>query len=78
MYYCRRPFLNLHSSRLDAVAKSFRFNDQKTELDPDIWVAARHGDKDAMKYVVAHCEQDVKVLRELWPRIVPFIRNIHY
>ena len=78
MYYARRPHLALHSSRLDAVAKSFRLAEQKTDMNPDIWNAAFQLRKDAMDYVVEHCIQDVKVLKEAFEVLSPFIRNIHY
>jgi len=77
MYYARRPFMALYSSRLDAVAKSLELAEQKTDLNPNIWVKARHLDKGAMNYVVDHCEKDILVLREAFHILSPFIRNIH-
>ena len=78
IYYARRPNLALHSSRLDAVAKTFKLSEQKTELNPDIWNAAFQLDREAMDYVVEHCTQDVRVLKEVFDILSPFIRNIHY
>ena len=78
LYYCRRPHLNLNNARLDTVAKTFRLKEQKTVLDPDIWVNAMMLDKEALDYVAEHCVQDVLVLKEVFPILAPNIRNIHY
>jgi len=78
IYYARKPNLALHSSRLDSVAKSFRFEEQKTILDPEIWRSAYELDKEAMDYVTAHCIQDVKILQQAWDVLSPFIRNMHF
>ena len=78
LYYSRKPNLALHSSRLDAVAKTFNFADQKTDLNPAIWNAAQALEQDAMDYVVEHCIQDVKVLQEAFAILQPFIKNVHY
>lgn len=77
MYYARRPMVSFYSSRLDAVAKTLDLPVQKTELDPQTWVAARRLDPKAMNYVVKHCEHDVLVLREVFKTFSPFIKNIH-
>ena len=78
MYYARRPNLLLNSSRLDTVAKTFRLLEQKTQLDPETWVNAMLLDSDSLDYIQEHCEQDVKVLKEVFPILCPYIRCIHY
>lgn len=78
MYYARGGSMKIHSSRLDAVAKFFNLAEQKTDLNPDIWVKAFELDKDAMNYVVKHCEADVKVLRDAFTKLKVFVRNVHY
>lgn len=75
--YTSRYALALHSSRLDAVAKTFRLPVQKTGLDPDIWNDAADGEKEAMDYVVEHCEADVLVLRMVFHILKPFVHNLH-
>lgn len=75
--FTSRWALALHSSRLDAVAKTFRLPVQKTGLDPEIWNDAADGDKEAMDYVVEHCEKDVLVLRQVFYILKPFVKNLH-
>jgi uncharacterized protein YprB with RNaseH-like and TPR domain len=77
LYYSKGQFMKLHSSKLDSVAKTFRLKSQKTDILPDEWLAAGEGDPEAIKYVVKHCEQDVKVLREVFPILAPHIATIH-
>ena len=77
MYYARRPFLTLHSSRLDAVAKFLQSPNQKTPLDPETWILADAGDRQALSRVREHCEADVRVLRDVYNRLKPHIQIIH-
>ena len=77
LYYSKGQFMKLHSSKLDSVAKTFRLKTQKTDILPDEWLRAGEGDKDAIDYVVKHCEADVKVLRDVFPILAPHIANIH-
>jgi len=67
----------LQNSKLDTVAKAFELEEQKTDLTPKEWVEAMLLDSDALDSVVEHCTQDVKVLRELFPTLSPFVVNVH-
>jgi len=78
MYYARGQFIKLNSSRLDAVAKAFKLETQKTDLLYDTWVNAALGETEALEYVVEHCQHDVLVLRDAFEVLQPFVRNIHY
>lgn len=77
MYKAGKGSLALHSKRLDAVAKTFRLPVQKTGLDPEIWNDAADGDREAMDYVVEHCEHDVLVLRMVFHILKPLIKIVH-
>jgi hypothetical protein len=78
MYYARGQSMRIHSSRLDAVAKFFNFAEQKTDMNPDKWTQAFELRKDAMDYVVEHCEADVEVLKAAFDTLKQFVRNVHY
>jgi uncharacterized protein YprB with RNaseH-like and TPR domain len=69
--------LALQSRRLDSVAKTFRLENQKTDIEWEFWMDAAMGDSDALNYVVTHCESDVKVLRSAFHVLKPLIKNIH-
>ena len=78
LYFARRPNLCLNNARLDTVAKTFRLEEQKTQLNPEIWINAMLLSKDALDYVCEHCIQDVLVLKEVFPLLCKYIRTIHY
>ena len=60
----RRQF-RFHSNRLDSIAKAMGTTNQKTDLDPNLWVAAwADGDKAALDQIVYHCRQDVQTLAD--------------
>lgn len=77
MWKAGRFSLTLHSRRLDAVAKTFRLDAQKTPLDFDTWQDAAEGEKWAMDQVVEHCEADVLALRGAFWVLKPLIKTIH-
>ena len=70
--------MKIGGRRLDTAAKFFKASNQKTPLDGEIWQLAGVGDKDAMDSVVTHCEADVLVLRDLWPRYAPFVQKFQF
>lgn len=72
-----RHYLAWHSHRLDAVAKTLRLGNQKTELDFDAIEAARDGETWAMDNIVEHCEADVLVLRDVFARYQDLLKVIH-
>lgn len=77
MWYAAGSSMKIGSRKLDNVAKFFGCKQQKTQLDWDTWARAGAGDKAAMQYVAKHCEQDVEVLREVYWRLLPNVKNIH-
>jgi uncharacterized protein YprB with RNaseH-like and TPR domain len=72
-----RHYLAWHSHRLDAVAKTLRLKNQKTELDFDMIEAARDGESEAIDNIVEHCEADVLVLRDVFHRYQDLLKVIH-
>lgn len=64
--------LKLNSNRL-ASASAFLGVEEKTPLNGRIWVQAMAGHKNAINYVVKHCEQDIVVLEQVYERLLPLI-----
>ena len=64
--------------KLDTIAKFFGVENQKTPLDGVTWQKAAAGDKSAMNDIVVHCEQDVLVLRDLWPYLAPHVKKFSF
>lgn len=78
MYYARGQSLKLGSSRLDNVSQFFGTEQSKTKLDGEIWQLAASGNHEAMDDIVKHCEIDVDVLRELWPKLAPGVKKFQF
>jgi len=64
--------MKLHSNRLQSVTEFLGFED-KTPLNGPIWIKATSGNEDAITYVVKHCEQDVRVLEDVYTTIRPLL-----
>lgn len=77
MWYAGGSSMRVGSKKLDNVQQFLRLGDEKTKIDWDDWKRAALGNKRAMDSVVEHCEQDVKVLREAYWRMIGLVRNIH-
>ena len=75
LYYAVRNKMALHSNRL-AVATQTLGIEGKTPLPPSIWGAARLGDKKALEEIKTHNIEDVKILEELYHRVLPYVKVI--
>lgn len=71
-----RRLFKLHNNRLGTWATYIGAEHAKTPLDFAVWKRAAHGDKQALAYIVTHCEADVNVLEETFNRLKPWIENI--
>lgn len=61
-----RRHLQLHSYRLAAVQEFLELQEEKSAILPNIWRRALQHDKEAMDFVVDHCQRDVRVLQEVF------------
>lgn len=77
-----RWFLNsgamrIGSAKLENAQKFFNLGEAKTPISWEDWQKASMGDREAMDQVVIHCEQDVKVLEELYWHVLPYVKTLH-
>ena len=63
-----RNRLKITRNSLAALAEFFGF-DEKTYLNKNIWVRASAGHRPSIKYIIEHCEQDVRVLEDVYTKI---------
>jgi uncharacterized protein YprB with RNaseH-like and TPR domain len=76
-WYLNSASMRIGSAKLENAAKFFELGEQKTTISWDAWQRAAALETDAMDSVVEHCEADVKVLRELYPIVLPYVATLH-
>jgi uncharacterized protein YprB with RNaseH-like and TPR domain len=76
--YCGGVSLRIGGTSLKTAQQFFGTGAEKSDLDWEIWRAARELDRDAMDYIVDHCVRDLKVLKEVYDKILPIVRQIQY
>jgi hypothetical protein len=64
--------LKLHSNRLASVC-AFLGVEDKTPIDQHQWVRATAGHRPSLRYVIAHCKQDVAVTEQAYIPLRPLI-----
>lgn len=77
LYFVGGGAMRIGSRKLDNVAKYFKLPEQKTAIEWEDWQLAATGDKKAMGEVVRHNVADVLVLRDLYPIVLPYVKNLH-
>jgi len=77
MYKATGSSIAVGRKSLDNVSKYFGVENKKTPLDPRVWDQADHGDKEAYRKIIEHCEADVLVLRDVYAKLKPMVRILH-
>jgi uncharacterized protein YprB with RNaseH-like and TPR domain len=76
-WYLNSASMRIGSAKLENAQKFFELGEAKTPISWEQWQLAATFDKPAMDEVVVHCEQDVKVLAELIPHVLPYVASLH-
>lgn len=76
-WYLNSASMRIGSAKLENAQKFFELGEAKTPISWEQWQLAGMGDRPAMDEVVHHCEQDVKVLEELYHHVLPYIKTLH-
>lgn len=76
-WYLNSSSMRIGSAKLENAQKFFNLGEEKTPISWEQWQLAGMGDKAAMDEVVVHCEQDVKVLEELYHHVLPYVATLH-
>tara|TARA_Y100000310_G_scaffold336735_1_gene422075 strand:- start:2638 stop:3195 length:558 start_codon:yes stop_codon:yes gene_type:complete len=77
MYKAGYSANRIGSKKLVNVQKFLDLAESKTDIDWDVWKMAMRGDDTALAEVIYHCEQDVRVLAEVYWRLLPYVKNLH-
>ena len=78
MWYAGGQSMKLGGKSLNNVSRFFDSPNRKTPLDGDIWQLAGTGDSGAMDSVVEHCEYDVRVTKDMWPHLAPYVKKFTF
>jgi len=76
LMYTARYKLRLSNSRLDTVARFLNCTVTKSFLDPENWTMAIGGYAPAYRYIIDHCQRDVRVLGEVWNKTKHLVTEI--
>ena len=57
--------MKVRSSKMKVIAKVLKLDEQKMDVPDEVWINARHGDKDAMDIICERCESDVRVTMKI-------------
>lgn len=76
-WYLNSASMRIGSAKLENAQKFFQLGEAKTPISWEDWQRASMFEKDAMDQVVIHCEQDVKVLEELYWHVLPYVATLH-
>lgn len=77
MYYAGFSSNRIGSKKLVNVQKFLQLTESKTDINWDVWKLAQRGDDVALAEVIGHCEADVRVLAEVYWRLLPYVKNLH-
>lgn len=78
MYYAGGQFNKIGSKKLVNVQKYIpEVENEKTDIDWNIWQLAGAGDRESLNYIVQHCEADILTMRDVFGKLKPYVRNIH-
>lgn len=73
LLHARRSFA-ITSNRLDYIAKNFFGIEGKIRTETDLWNRCVVGDEKALKAMQLYCDQDVRVLEEVYLKLRPYIQ----
>ena len=72
-YYTAKHKLRLQRNRMANVELALLESVQKTAIKPGIWRKALQGNKEALDYIVDHCQRDVAILGDIFEQLKGFI-----
>lgn len=76
LMYTARYKLRLSNAKLDTVAQFLRCKVHKTPMQMERWTMAMGGHEPSYGYILRHCQNDVKVLAEVWEKSKHLVTEI--
>lgn len=80
LMYTARFKLRMNNATLDNIAASLgvykKYGTEKTRMQPEQWTMAMGGHLPSYKYIIHHCQEDVKVLAGVWQELKHLVTEI--
>jgi hypothetical protein len=76
LLYTARYKLRLSNNQLATVARFHRCTVVKTPMEPEWWTMALGGHRPSYRYIIRHCQNDVRVLAEVWEKMKHLVGDI--
>ena len=64
------------NAKLSTVAEFFNLEERKMDVDVEIWARASRGDKRSINILVHRCESDVRLLEQIYWKMLPFVTRL--
>lgn len=74
LYYTVKHKFKLTSNKLVVACKVLLGEENKTPINYEYWIRGLQGNKEALKYILTHCQYDVLDLERLYEKIILFKR----
>jgi len=74
VYYIIRNKFKFHRNRQEIACRFLLGKTEKTHLDPEIWIKAIQGNREALDYIYDHNKRDVRDLEKLYNKVIGFNR----
>lgn len=77
LWVTAKRHLKFNSNRLDTVSRVLptKNKEYKTPIESIHWIRASAGHKPSINYVKKHCVADIKVLEQVYQKMLPFIQD---
>jgi uncharacterized protein YprB with RNaseH-like and TPR domain len=76
LMFTARYKLRLSNAKMDTVAQFLKCKVHKTPMQPEQWTMAMGGHHPSYRYIIRHCQNDVKVLAEAWAKMKHLVGEI--
>ena len=75
VYFWAKFKLKLSRNGQDQVCRTILHATEKTRVDGSVWRQAARGNKKAIGYILDHNERDVRDLKRIYHKLMPYVRG---
>lgn len=75
VYYIVKSKFCLNSNRLETACRAIIGKTEKNHVDANYWIRALQGDQKSLKYILDHCERDVRDLQRVYLSVENYVKE---